>query len=209
MYYKSFQKIRVYQDWQVTHNNFTDAIEQLTPNDPELQYRSSYDVISFFSQTRNLSIHVEWKFEENKGYYKLEVYRVLEVFNAKTNTQELQFEEKPHITFTSSNTEELIEKLEELLWFVEPYEDPRILKNRGEIDEPSETYRITLLNKGFSSELIDKILVDGNKQIQHIALSHKDINKDIILRFKEKSRFSKMKNKAEQLLKNKKYRNIK
>ena len=205
-YYKEFQSLRIPTNWQVTYNAFTSDVDQLTDQDLELQGVFGYDVIGFYSKWRNLSISVDWVYKEGKGYYLLEVFQGLEVFNPKTNSQELQLEDEPRETYAIVTTPELIEKLEERLGFAESYQDPRILKNRGEVDEPSESYRIALEKEGLTQELIDKILADGNKQIQHIALSHKDLNREIILRFLEKSNFPKMKKKATQLLKNKKYR---
>lgn len=204
-YYKEFQQIRVHSGWKVIHNTFTKDVDQLTDEDLELQYRSSYDVIDFYSESRNLSISVDWIYKDGKGYYLLEVFQVLEVFNPKTNSQDLQFQDEARTTFTSGNTKELIEKVEELLWFVDSYQDPRILKNRGEVDEPSESYRIALEKEGLTQELIDKILADGNKQIQYVILSHKDLSREVILRFLEESRFVKMQKRASELLKNKKY----
>ena len=204
-FYKEFQQIRIYTGWKVTHNTFTKDVDQLTDEDLELQYRSSYDVIDFYSESRNLSISVDWIYKDGKGYYLLEVFQVLEVFNPKTNSQELKFKDEPRETYTIATTPELIEKVEELLWFVDSYQDPRILKNRGEVDEPSESYRIALEKEGLTQELIDKILADGNKQIQHITLRHKDLNREIIIRFLEESRFVKMQKRASELLKNKKY----
>lgn len=205
-YYKTYKALRIPAGWEVTNNCLVEDVDQLTYDDPELQYRSEYNVLSFYSQRRNLSISVNWKFENEKGYYTLDVFRVLEIFNPMTNSQDLQWEEKPSSTFLLNGTELLVEKLEELLWFSKPYEDPRILKNRGEVDQPSESYRLSLLKKGVTSELIDKILLDGNKQIQHMALSHKEITKEFILRFLNESRFTKMKKKAEELLKKRKFK---
>ena len=206
MLYKEFQQLRIYQGWEVTWNRFTTNVDKLTNDDVELQYSSSYHILGLYSQSRNLSISVDWKYEDSKGYYELEMYNVLEIFNLKTNSQDLEFQEEPHTIFKTDKTQELIDKLEHLMWFSKEYIDPRILKNRGEIDEPSESYRITLERSGFTKELINNILTDGNKQVQHIALECKGVNREIIVRFQEESKFTKMKKKATQMLKNKKFR---
>lgn len=205
-FYKEFQQIRIYTGWKVTHNTFTKDVGQLTNEDLELQYRSSYDVIDFYSESRNLSISVDWMYKDRKGSYLLEVFQVLEVFNPKTNSQDLQFQDEACETYNIETTQKLKEKVEELLWFAKSYQDPRILKNRGEVDEPSESYRLELEKNGLTKEMLDKILADGNKQIQHIALDHSAINREIIVRFLEESKFPKMKKKASQMLKNKKFR---
>lgn len=205
-FYKEFQQIRVYTGWKVTHNTFTKDVDQLNDEDLELQYRSSYDVIDFYSESRNLSISVDWMYKEGKGSYLLEVFQVLEVFNPKTNSQDLQFQDEASETYNIETTQELIEKVEELLWFTKSYQDPRILKNRGEVDEPSESYRIALEKNGFTQGLIDNILTDGNKQIQHIVLDDAGVNREIIIQFLEESKFPKMKKKASQMLTNKKFK---
>ena len=92
------------------------------------------------------------------------------------------------------------------MWFSKGYNDPRILKNRGVVDEPSESYRIDLEENGLISKVLDKILTDGNKQIQILTLDHKDITKEIITRFLNETTFNKVKNKAASLLKNRKFK---
>lgn len=205
-YINTFQALRIPTNWRVTHNAFTNDVDQLTDNDLELQGVSGYDVVHFYSEWRNLFISVDWKYKNGKGFYCMEVFEVLEVFNPKTNTQDLKFADEPRETHTIETTQALVEKLEYILRYADSYEDPRILKNRGEIDEPSESYRLELVANGLTEELITKILENGNKQIQHITLDQKDINREIILRFLNESKFPKMKKRAEMLLKNKKFR---
>ena len=99
-----------------------------------------------------------------------------------------------------------VEKLEEdLMWNLPHYEDPRILKRPGVIDQPSESYRIDLEENGFNDKLMYDILLNGNKKVQHIALLHPDLSRDIILRFKEESPFLKVQKRAAHLLTNKQY----
>ena len=107
-YYKTFTALRIPAGWEVTNNCLTKDIDQLTYDDPELQYRSEYDVLGFYSQRRNLSISVTWKVENEKGYYTLDVYRVLEIFNPMTNSQDLHWEEEPSTSFLLNNMELLL-----------------------------------------------------------------------------------------------------
>lgn len=200
------QPLRVYPDWQVLYNQFY-VIDEITEENIDIV--DSVYLLKLYSQQRNQFIAMWWSPEADvNGCYHIEISHVLEIFNSNTNTFDLQFDKEPHTVFESRNRLEIVEKLEEdFMWRLPAYEDPRILKNRGVVDEPSESYRIKLVEKdGLTQEVLDSILASGNKQIQLLTLEHKDINKEVITRFVNETNFTKVKNKAIHKLNNKKFR---
>ncbi|NOR87842.1 MAG: hypothetical protein GQ527_09555 [Bacteroidales bacterium] len=105
----------------------------------------------------------------------------METFNPDTNNFDLDVDrEHPYTIFESTNKQEIIDKIEK--WFVElpVTSDSRLLKKRGEVDEPSESYRKELLQSGISDVLIQNILAIGNQQIQDILLDHTRLNGKLV-----------------------------
>lgn len=199
------QPLRVYPDWQVLYNQFY-VVDEITEENIDLV--DSIYLLKLYSQQRNQFIAMWWRPEADvNGCYHIEVHHVLEVFNTKTNTFDLKFDTKPHTVFESRNRLEVVEKLEEdLMWRLPVYEDPRILKNRGVVSEPSESYRLELEKNGLTEKLLNDILKDGNKQIQLLTLTHSEMNREIISQFVDEGCTVKVKNKATQKLKSKKFR---
>jgi hypothetical protein len=197
------QPLRIYPDWQVLYNQFYE-IDEI--NQENIDWVDTDYQLKLYSKERNQFIAMWWTPTlDINGYYHIEVRHALEVYSHKTKNIELKFE-KIHTVFDSRNRLDIVEKLEEdLMWKLPHYDDPRILKRPGVVDEPSESYRIDLKDNGFNKKLIDDILLNGNKKVQHIALKHLDLNRNIILRFKEESPFLKVQKRAEHLLTNKKY----
>ena len=199
------QPLRVYPDWQGLYNQFYE-VDEITEDNIDIV--DSVYLLQLYSQQRNQFIAMWWSPEASvEGSYHIEISNVLEVFNAKTNTFDLKFDEEPHTIFESKNRLEVVEKLEEdFMWRLPIYQDPRILKNRGVVSEPSESYRIALEKNGLTEDLLHKILTDGNKELQLLVLDHPTINKEIITRFFNEGCSKKVKNKAAQKLKNKKFK---
>ncbi|NVK51404.1 MAG: hypothetical protein HWD85_00610 [Flavobacteriaceae bacterium] len=203
MLHKEFQPLRIYQGWEVTYNLFFE--EQFT--EENIHQYPGPTLLNLYSSRRNQHIDVSWQPEGDiKGSYILQMFNTREVFNEKNNLLEVDFDDEPHTEFKSKNKDEIVSKLEDLMWFSKGYKDPRILKNRGVVDEPSESYRIELEKEGLTQALLDKILKDGNRKIQDLILDHKDITKEIIERFFYEGCSNKVKNKAAQMMKQKKFR---
>lgn len=203
MLHNQLQPLRISADWKVTYNLFFE--EQFTAEN--IHEFPGPTLLFVESQNKNQFIDVSWYPEGDiKGEYVLQMYNTKAVFNPKYNTLESEIDDEPHTVFKSKIKDEIVEKLEDLMWISKGYNDPRILKNRGVVDEPSESYRIELEENALTPKLLDKILTDGNKQIQMLTLDHKDIDKEIITRFINETTFKKVNNKAASLLKNKKFR---
>lgn len=202
MFHKEFQPIRICQGWEVVYNLFFEV--QYT--EENIHEYGGPTLLSVYSSSRNQFIRVSW-FPEGDitGSYVLKVFNTREVFIPKNNTLVPHFDDEPHTVFKSKVKDEIVEKLEYLMWFTND-EDPRILKNRGVVDEPSESYRLELEKDGLTPKLLNKILIDGNRKIQDLILDHKDITKEIIERFLKEGCSNKVKNKAASRLKSKKFR---
>ena len=198
------QPLRVYPDWQVLYNQFYE-IDEITQEN--IEWVDNDFQLKLYSKLRNQFIAMWWTPTlDVNGYYHIEVRPALEVYCSKTKSMDLKFE-KIHTVFESRDRLEIVEKLEEdLMWKLPHYEDPRILKGPGLVDQPSESYRIDLEENGFNEKLMNNILLNGNKKVQNIALLHPDLNRNIILRFKEESPFLKVQKRAAHLLTNKKYK---
>jgi len=198
------QSLRIEAGWEVKYN-------QLYEVDPILGFEDYFDGSSLLmlEDTRRLKlIDVEWRPERDlNGEYKIIVLNFVENFNFKSNEFHKNPNwENPFLTFTTKSRLELVEKLEELIRTLPIYQDQRITIKRGEILEPSESYRLALQKNGISNELVKSILANGNTKIHNLLLDHKDITREIVLEFYEKGITKKVKNKAKQILNTKRFK---
>jgi DNA-binding protein YbaB len=90
---------------------------------------------------------------------------------------------------------------------LKPFKDVRVLKNRGVVDQPSESFRIQLKTHGLNSGIVESILIHGNNKIQDVLIDHNEVSKEILEVLVEKGFNKGVKNKARQKLKSKKFRN--
>tara|TARA_B110001450_G_scaffold201932_1_gene191115 strand:- start:45 stop:539 length:495 start_codon:yes stop_codon:yes gene_type:complete len=153
-------------------------------------------------------IDVQWRPElDINGEYQIQVLNFVENFNSKTNEFDTEPNwENPFLTFATKSRLILVDKLEELLRTLPVFEDPRITKRRGVIDELSESYRLKLKENGISIELIKNILEKGSAKIQNHILDSNEITREIILKFTENGITKKVRNKANQKLNCKRFK---
>ncbi len=198
------QPLRIETGWKVTWNTF----DEVDPMEDTMHYFSGSSLLTLHHENANRLIDLSWRPEETiDGNFILLVLNTIEKFNSKTNTLDIDVDwENPYLRFESKNRLEVVAKLEQLMLQLSPFEDPRILKNRGVIDEPSETYRLELIENGLSDELIAKIITTGNRKIQIQLIDHSDITKDILQDLADNGCNIKVKNKAKAKLNSKKYR---
>ena len=198
------QPLRIETGWKVTWNTF----DEVDPTEDTMHYFSGSSLLTLHHENANRLIDLSWRPEETiDGNFILLVLNTIEKFNSKTNTLDIDVDwENPYLRFESKNRLEVVAKLEQLMLQLSPFEDPRILKNRGVIDEPSETYRLELIENGLSDELIAKIITTGNRKIQIQLIDHSDITKDILQDLADNGCNIKVKNKAKAKLNSKKYR---
>lgn len=195
----NLQPLRIEAGWHVCYN-------QLYEIDPIVGYENYFEGSSLLMLRNNARlklIDVEWRPERDlNGEFQVVVLNFVENFNSKT----YEFDsnpnwENPFLTFVTKSRLELVEKLEELMRVLPIYEDPRITKKRGIVDELSESYRLELIENGLSTGLIKKIMENGSAKIQNHILDHNQITREIILQFSENGITKKIRNKANQKLK--------
>jgi hypothetical protein len=202
--FKEKQPLRVETGWKVAWNTFN----EVDPSEETMLEFWGSSLLSLHHEHGNRLIDLAWRPEGDiEGRFILLVLNTQEIFNPKTNTQELDTDwEHPYLKFESKSRIEIVDKLEQLMLQLPPFIDPRILKTRGVIDEPSETYRIELVEKGLSDKLIFDIISNGNRQIQNLLIDHPQINKTTLKNLSENGCNSKVKKKALEKLKSKKFR---
>jgi hypothetical protein len=195
------QPLRISTGWKVSYNQFYEI-------DPLKGFENYFDASSLLvlkHHTLLKLIDVSWRPErELNGEYKVEVLNFQENFISRTNELDIHPNwEHPYLTFSTKSRLELVAKLEELMVQLPIYRDTRILKNRGVLDYPSETYRIQLEEKGLTKDILNQIINDGNSKIQNLVIDHKNINRDILLLFSKNGMSKKLINKANQKLNSK------
>lgn len=201
----NLQPLRIEATWQVDYNQFYEV-------DPKVGFEDYFDGSSLLmlkNNSRLKLIDVEWRPEGDlNGEFQVKFLNFVEVFNSKTNEFENDVNwEIPFLTFATKSRLELVKKLEELMRSLPTYEDPRIITNRGVVDEISESYRIDLFKNGISIELIKKVIENGNSKIQNKILDDYKITREMMLQFEEKGISKKVRNKASQKLNSKKIKN--
>jgi hypothetical protein len=200
----NLQPLRIEAGWQVDYNQFY----EVDPLPGKESYFTGSSLLILKNQARLKSIDVEWSSEgELSGEYRVNVLNYLENYTAKSDTYDIAPDwEHPVLVYSTRSRLELVDQLENLMRRLPIYEDPRICSKRGVIDQPSESYRIELENKGPSNELLARILHDGNAKIQRLLIDHTDITKEHLAEILERSISKKVKNKALQRLKSRAFR---
>lgn len=194
----NLQPLRIEAGWQVTYN-------QLYEVDPVIGNESYFEGSSLLMLQNDLRlqlIDVQWRPEQDlNGRYELQVLNFVEHFNPKTNSFDIDPNwEEPFFTFTATSRLTLVDKLEDLMKTLPVFEYPRMILTRGVLDPISESYRLRLEKNGISTELINDILENGKANIQNHILDHKEMTRELLLRFSKDGINKKVKNKAKQKL---------
>lgn len=200
----NLQPLRIEATWQVDYN-------QLYEVDPKIGLEDYFDGSSLLilkNNSRLKLIDVEWRPERDlNGKFQVKVLNFVENFNSKTNEFDNDVNwEIPFLTFATKSRLELVKKLEELMRSLPIYEDSRITINRGVVDEISESYRIDLIENGISTELIKKVIENGSSKIQNKILDDDKVTREIILQFEQNGISKKVRNKANQKLNSKQFK---
>lgn len=200
----NLQPLRIESNWQVLYNQLYE-VDPISGNEP---YFDGSSLLMLQNNIRLKLIDVKWQPERDlNGQYQIQVLNYVENFNSKTNEfcSEPNWE-NPFLTFVTTSRLELVEKLEELMRTLPVYEDPRITKKRGIVDTISESYRLNLKENGISVRLVKNILENGSAEIQNHILENNNITREVILKFSENGITKKVKNKANQKLKSKRFK---
>ena len=200
----NLQPLRIESNWQVLYNQLYE-VDPISGNEP---YFDGSSLLILQNNIRLKLIDVQWRPEKSlNGKYQVQVLNYVENFNSKTN--EFYSEpnwEHPFLFFATKSRLELVEKLDELMRTLPVYEDPRITKKRGVVDTISESYRLNLKENGISVRLVKNILENGSAEIQNHILENNNITREVILKFSENGITKKVKNKANQKLKSKRFK---
>ena len=199
----NLQPLRIEAGWQVTYNQ----LYEVDPTSGFEQYFEGSSLLMLLNLNRLKFIDVEWRPERDlDGAYHLQVLNCIENYNSKNNSFDSSpIWENPFLEFSSKSRQELVDKLEELMRTLPVFEDPRILRKRGVVDEVSETYRIELVENGISTNLIEQIMENGSAQLQNLVLDHKELTREIVHQFSIDGITKKVRNKANQKLKSKRF----
>lgn len=199
----NLQPLRITSGWSVCFNTFN----EVDPSEDTIHEFQGSSLLILRNENANRLIDLSWRPENDvNGHFLLNVLNTFEVFNSNKNTLDYETDwEHPFLVFESSNRIEVVTKLEQLMLQLPPFEDPRILKNRGVIDLPSETFRLAFVNNGLTEELFKKILSEGNRQLQELVIDLPDLPKEYLKIISDQGCTTKVKNKAITKLRSKKH----
>ncbi|WP_405377869.1 hypothetical protein [Nonlabens sp. Asnod3-A02] len=200
----NLQPLRIEAGWQVTYNQFY----EVDPIPGHESYFEGSSLLMLRNNARLKIIDLQWRPElDLDGEYQLQVLNFVENFNPITNEFDTEPNwECPVLNFAIKSRLVLVEKLEDLLRTLPVFEDPRMTERRGVINELSESYRLKIVENGISTDDINDILENGSAQLQVYILNHKDLTREILLKFAENGVTKKVKNQAKQKLTSKGFR---
>lgn len=201
--YKEYQPLRVSSDWKFEWNCFF----EIDPTESNMSYFTE-KLLYLISESRKRSIELLWKPEDDpKGEYVLRVINLQEEYNNSLKRVDLIGDwGNLHFVFKSRNRFEIVDKIEELMYFLEEYKDPRIFKSKGVVNEELDLLRIDLEKEGYTKLVAEKICLSNNETLQDLLIDSNDISKENLLFLKEKGAKKGIKNKANQKLNSKKYK---
>ncbi len=201
--YRELQAFRVSVGWTVTRHLFFEG-----EIDPETMDTMRETLFSAVNTDRRRAIDLEWVPESRGGiYFELKVINITPVYNEQTREVEQEYDwDTPYYELQTTDRQKVVDEIERLMWQTPVLAEERILKAYGVVDEPSESYRLTLKNEGPSEKLLDNILTRGNRKIQNLVIDHPDIAPDMIRMIIATSTYKNVKKKAEALLNSKRYK---
>ncbi|MFD1294207.1 hypothetical protein ACFQ5N_10200 [Lutibacter holmesii] len=198
------QPLRIEASWEVTYNQLYE-VDPIAGNEP---YFEGSSLLMLQNNTRLKLIDVQWRPEQDlQGAYQLQVLNFVEIFNSKTNEFDIEPNwEHPFLTFSTKSRLKLVAELEELMRTLPCFQDPRMTINRGVVDEISEAYRLQLLENGISNELVEKVIANGQANIQNYIVDQQAVTREIIAKFAENGISKKVRNIAQQKLNSKQFK---
>jgi hypothetical protein len=203
----NFQPLRIASGWTIEWNSFM----KTDPHPDDMTDFSGSSLLHAYNRNTKRAINLEWKPEEDyDGEFILRVINLEEYYNSNTKEFDLSGDwENPHYEFCSRDRQKIVSEIEELMLQLLPYEDPRILKSRGVVDDEAEDIRKKLLNPKISDDVRSYILHSDHKKLQDLLLDHTDVKRKDLLFLSEHGAVKGIKNKASQKLNSKSFRNQK
>lgn len=198
------QRFLVPTGWKVDWHQFY----EVDPTPETMHYFDSPTLLMIYHQHANLLLDMSWKPEgDQEGEFILKLIPCIEVYNP--HTKRLDGEglwEAPIDEFRTRNRLKLVEKIENWLECSKGYEDPRILKSPGEVDEPSESLRLRMLEEGLTMEIYESILSKGNRILQLMLINHNDIAPSMLQTMMEKAVKKGLRKRATDIFNSKRFR---
>lgn len=203
----NFQPLRITSGWTIEWNTFM----KTDPHPDDMTDFSGSSLLHAYNRNMKRAINLEWRPEEDyDGEFILRVINLEEHYNSKTQDFDLVGDWKnPHYEFCSRDRLKVVSEIEELMLQLPPYDDPRILKSRGVVDDEAEQIRIKLLETIVSDEVRSEILNSDHKKLQDLLLDHTDVKREDLLFLSEHGAVKGIRNKASQKLNSKPFRNQK
>ncbi|OAD91495.1 hypothetical protein A7A78_03100 [Aequorivita soesokkakensis] len=198
------QPLKIPSGWSVEWNLLTET----DPNEENIHEFSGSSLLLLNSSLRLKAIDVSWQPEGDiNGAYQLQVICLLPKFNAKSNIMEYEgIWETPELEFQTKDRLALVEKINHLLFTLQPYTDHRIMLKPGIVDESNEQIRQVLL-KGLTTDVATKIMASNHKQLQDLLLEHSAVSKTMVEELALSGAGKGIRNKAKQLLHSKRFKN--
>ena len=198
------QPLKIPSGWSVAWNLLTET----DPTEANIHEFSGSSLLLLNSPIRLKAIDVSWRPEGDiNGAFQLQVICLLPKFNAKSNTMEYEgIWETPELEFQTKDRLALVEKINHLLFSLQPYTDNRMMLKPGVVDEPNEHIRQVLL-KGLTSDVATKIMASNHRQLQDLVLEHSAVSKTMVEELALSGAGKGIRNKAKQLLNSKRFKN--
>lgn len=199
--YEEYQPLRISTGWKLERNLFF-AVD---PSKDTMGYFVRY-LLFLSNEQRNQYIELEWFPEDDpNGEYRINVYHLINRYCEYTNQIKSTTKDEPHLVFKSKKRLEVVAKIEELMFLLDDFKDPSILKEPGIVDENLDALRLQL-EQEYTNTIAKKICETNHSVLQHILIENNEVTKDILLFLVEKGASKKIKNIAKTKLTNKKYK---
>lgn len=198
------QPLRVISGWTIEWNTFMES----DPDSDDMSDFSGSSLLYAFNSHSKRAIDLAWRPEEDfNGEFLLQVIDLYEVYNPHTKKVDLSgIWDEPHFEFRSRNRLEIVAEIERLMLQLKPYDDPRILKSPGIIDEIAEPLRLQLHENGANNSLLNNIIESENKVIQDLLIDDKTVRKADLEKLVELGVTKGIKKKAAQKLNSKAFK---
>lgn len=201
----NLQPLRVISGWTIEWNTFM----EVDPDPNDMSAFSGSSLLHAYNEHAKRAINLEWKPEEDpNGEFHIRVINLYEEYNSNTKKIDLVgVWETPHFEFYTKERSEAVFEIERLMLQLNPYEDPRIMKSPGIVDEEAESIRLKL-EEELDDSIANQIFGIENKVLQNLLVDHKEVRKTDLIHLSDSGVTKGIRNKALQKLNSKAFRNI-
>lgn len=198
------QPLRIPQGWEVRYNQFY----EIDPGPEHMHYFDSPTLLTLHHSSANLLLDMSWRPEHDpQGQFQLRAYPCIQVVDSHTKIAGTEtFWDETLLEFFTKDRKVLVEKVEWYLNAFKPYHDPRILKETGETDEPSESFRLKIEEGGLKQDVFEEIVENGNQIIQLMVIDHHEVTPEMLTIMTECAMRSGLRKKATDILRSKRFR---